>query len=43
MDNEDFEEIRSLVRDFVRTTVVPLENDIDENDEVPAHIRERAS
>jgi acyl-CoA dehydrogenase len=42
MDNEDFEEIRSLVRDFVRTTVVPVENDIDERDEVPTEIREAA-
>jgi acyl-CoA dehydrogenase len=42
VDSEDFEEIRSLVRDFVRGTVVPVENDIDERDEVPAEIREAA-
>jgi acyl-CoA dehydrogenase len=42
VDSEDFEGIRSVVRDFVRTTVVPVENDIDENDEVPTEIREAA-
>ena len=42
MDSEDFEGIRSVVRDFVRTTVVPVENEIDERDEVPADIREAA-
>jgi len=42
VDSEDFEGIRSVVRDFVRTTVVPVENDIDEHDEVPAEIREAA-
>ena len=42
MDSEDFEGIRSVVRDFVRTTVVPVENDIDERDEVPTEIREAA-
>ena len=42
MDIEDFEGIRSVVRDFVRTTVVPVENDIDEHDEVPADIRDAA-
>jgi acyl-CoA dehydrogenase len=42
VDSEDFEGIRSLVRDFVRTTVVPVENDIDERDEVPTGIREAA-
>ncbi len=35
VDSEDFEGIRSVVRDFVRTTVVPVENDIEESDEVP--------
>src|ERR1700722_16076325 len=42
VDSEDFEGIRSVVRDFVRTTVVPVENDIDEHDEVPVEIREAA-
>lgn len=42
MDSEDFEGIRSLVRDFVRKTVVPVENDIDEHDEIPPEIRETA-
>jgi acyl-CoA dehydrogenase len=42
VDSEGFEEIRSLVRDFVRGSVVPVENDIDEHDEVPLEIREAA-
>jgi acyl-CoA dehydrogenase len=40
MDRDDFEQIRELVRDFVRNTVVPLENQIDLEDQVPEHIRE---
>jgi acyl-CoA dehydrogenase len=40
MDRDDFEQIRELVRDFIRTTVVPLENQIDLDDQVPDHIRE---
>jgi acyl-CoA dehydrogenase len=42
VDSEDFEEIRFVVRNFVRTTVVPAENEIDERDEVPIEIREAA-
>jgi acyl-CoA dehydrogenase len=42
VDSDEFEAIRSVVRDFVRTTVVPAENDIDERDEVPTEIREAA-
>jgi acyl-CoA dehydrogenase len=40
MDRDDFEQIRELVREFVRNTVVPLENQIDLDDQVPDHIRE---
>jgi acyl-CoA dehydrogenase len=39
MDREDFSQIRDLVRDFVRNAVVPLENQIDVDDQVPEHIR----
>jgi acyl-CoA dehydrogenase len=42
VDSEDFEAIRSMVRNFVRNIVVPVENDIDERDEVPIEIREAA-
>ena len=36
MDTEAFEQIRSVVRDFVRNSVIPVENDIDENDVIPS-------
>jgi acyl-CoA dehydrogenase len=42
VDTEAFEAIRSLVRDFVRNTVVPIENEIDENDLIPPEIRDTA-
>ena len=42
MDTEVFEQIRSVVRDFVRNSVVPAENDIDENDVIPSEIRDAA-
>ena len=42
MEDQDFEQVRAVVRDFVRNTVVPAENDIDDNDEVPAKIRQTA-
>ncbi|MGD0255147.1 MAG: acyl-CoA dehydrogenase family protein [Acidimicrobiales bacterium] len=42
MDTEAFEQIRSVVRDFVRNSVVPAENDIDENDVIPSEIRDAA-
>ena len=42
MDQNDFEQIRSLVRDFVRSVVVPAENEIEERDEIPVPIREAA-
>jgi acyl-CoA dehydrogenase len=38
-DNDDnFEEILGVVRDFVRTGVVPREDEIEENDRIPADI-----
>jgi acyl-CoA dehydrogenase len=42
VDTEAFEQIRSVVRDFVRNSVVPAENDIDENDVIPSEIRDAA-
>ena len=42
MDSEEFEEIKSLVRGFIRTTVLPAEIDIEEKDEIPPEIREAA-
>ena len=42
MDSEAFEAVRSLVRDFVRNTVVPAESDIDANDVIPSEIRDAA-
>lgn len=42
MDTEAFEQIRSVVRDFVRNSVIPVENDIDENDVIPSEIRDVA-
>jgi alkylation response protein AidB-like acyl-CoA dehydrogenase len=39
VDREGFEAIRTLVREFVRSRVVPLENEIDDKDEVPDDIR----
>ena len=40
MEASDFEQVLELVRSFVRHEVVPLENAIDERDEVPDDIRE---
>ncbi len=42
MDSEAFEEIRSLVRGFIRTTVLPAETQIEEKDEIPPEIRQAA-
>ena len=42
MDSEAFEEIRSLVRGFIRTTVLPAEMQIEEKDEIPPEIRQAA-
>ncbi|MGH8981126.1 MAG: acyl-CoA dehydrogenase family protein [Acidimicrobiales bacterium] len=42
MDAADFEEIRSTVRSFVRERVVPLEEQIDRDDEIPSDVRDAA-
>ena len=42
MDPEEFDEIRRTVRDFVRTRVVPLEDRIEREDEVPGELRHAA-
>lgn len=42
MDAADFDEIRRTVRSFVRERVVPLEERIDREDEVPDEIRHAA-
>jgi acyl-CoA dehydrogenase len=42
VDSEAFEEIRSLVRGFIRTTVLPAEMQIEEKDEIPPEIRQAA-
>lgn len=42
MDASDFEEVRSTVRAFVRERVVPLEEQIDRDDEIPEEIRTAA-
>lgn len=42
MDEADFEDVLAAVRHFVRSAVVPLEAQIEEDDEVPAHLREAA-
>ena len=42
MDPSDLDDILAAVRDFVRNRVVPLEQEIDEKDEVPAAIRDAA-
>ena len=43
MDAEDFEQVRAAVRKFVREVVVPHEEDIDDNDRIPDHIRAGAA
>ena len=40
MQESDFQDVRAAVREFVRSRVVPIETEIDENDEVPPVIRE---
>lgn len=42
MDAADFEQIRSTVRAFVRERVVPLEEQIDRDDEIPDEVRSAA-
>ncbi|MGW5724079.1 acyl-CoA dehydrogenase family protein [Amycolatopsis sp. NPDC003865] len=43
MDAELFGQVLGAVRDFVRKEVVPREAEIDERDEIPAEIREKAA
>ena len=43
MDQSDFDDIRLAVRRFVRDEVVPLEPEIEENDEIPERIRKSAA
>jgi acyl-CoA dehydrogenase len=40
VESSDFSNVLALTRDFVRQRVVPLENAIDEQDEVPEEIRQ---
>jgi len=40
VDSKDLDEVLNVVRSFVRGTVVPLENEIDERDEIPSHVRQ---
>jgi acyl-CoA dehydrogenase len=42
LDDADFEEIRRTVRAFVRNRVVPLEERIDAEDEIPVEIQDAA-
>ncbi|MGW4484466.1 acyl-CoA dehydrogenase family protein [Amycolatopsis sp. NPDC004368] len=43
MDADDFGQVLAAVREFVRKEVVPREAEIDELDEIPAEIREKAA
>ncbi len=43
MDAEDFGQVLDAVREFVRKEVVPRETEIDERDEIPAQVREKAA
>jgi len=43
VDARDFDAVLTAVREFVAAEVVPAEQQIDETDEVPARIRERAA
>ncbi|RPA57319.1 acyl-CoA dehydrogenase [Gordonia oryzae] len=40
---DDFEQIRSVVHDFIRTKVVPRENEIAETDAIPDDLRAQAA
>ena len=42
MDDIELDDVLATVRAFVRTQVVPLEEQIDRTDEVPEHVREQA-
>ncbi|MFD8500607.1 acyl-CoA dehydrogenase family protein [Amycolatopsis sp. NPDC059657] len=43
MDADDFGQVLAAVREFVRREVVPRETEIDESDEIPASVREKAA
>ena len=43
VSDEDFAQIQSLVHDFIRTKVVPRENEIMETNEIPADLRSAAA
>jgi len=43
VDAEDFGQVLDAVREFVRKEVVPRETEIDERDEIPAQVREKAA
>ena len=43
VDADDFEQIRQLVHDFIRTKVVPRETEIMQTNEVPADLRAQAA
>jgi acyl-CoA dehydrogenase len=42
MTNEEFEDIRLLVRKFIREEVVPCETEIEDTDAIPEHLRQTA-
>ena len=42
MDPEDFDQIRRTVREFVRARVVPLEEQIDRDDDIPGSVKDAA-
>jgi acyl-CoA dehydrogenase len=43
MDAEDFGQVLDAVREFIRKEVVPRETQIDEQDEIPREIRDKAA
>ncbi len=43
MDSDEFDDIRLAVRRYVRDEVVPLEQEIEDRDEVPERVRKTAA
>ena len=43
MESDEFDAVLAAVRAFVREKVVPRENEIEEKDEIPADLREKAA
>ena len=43
MDPEVFDDVLSTVRDFVRSEVVPSEDEIEETNEIPQRLRDKAA